>query len=153
MNFWKFEEGRNGAPISERTLARCNILKGRSRSGTRPPRVITILHSSAPIDLEHNVASQQTNVAIINTVSGQPSACFTQHLTPLPPPRPRPLVETAPDAQFIIITSKSPASSNKHQLRHRAPPHLLKDECFVTAAKWRWTVLNNARQKVMAGIF
>lgn len=46
-------------------------------------RVIMILHSSAPIDLEHNVASQQTNVAIINTVSGQPSACFTRLTPPL----------------------------------------------------------------------
>lgn len=94
MNFWKLKEGRNGAPISERTLARRNILKGESGSGTRAPRVIRILHSSAPIDLEHNVASRQTNVAIINTVSGQPSACFTQHLThrcPGPaPPRPAP---------------------------------------------------------------
>lgn len=43
---------------------------------------ITILHSSAPTDLEHNVASQQTNVAIIYTVSSQPSACFTQCLPP-----------------------------------------------------------------------
>lgn len=34
-----------------------------------------ILHSSAPTDLEHNVASQQTNVAIIRTLSSQPSAC------------------------------------------------------------------------------
>lgn len=89
MNFWKSEEGDNGARIAEHTLDMATSLKEDLVPG-HGLRVITILHSSAAIDLEHNVASQQTNVAIINTVSGQPSACFAQRLA-LPSPHSRPL--------------------------------------------------------------
>lgn len=41
----------------------------------RRARVIMVLHSSSPIDLE-------PNVPIINTLADQPSACFTQRLAP-----------------------------------------------------------------------
>lgn len=82
MNFVKFEDGYNGLMrITELILNISTILKGDLFPGHRA-QVIIILYSSSPIDLEHNVASQQTNAAIINTMSGQPSACFTQRLTP-----------------------------------------------------------------------
>lgn len=142
----KFEDGYNSlVEITELILNISTSLK-RDLVPGQGARVIMILHSSAPIDLEHNVASQQTNAAIINTLSGQPSACFTQRLSP-------PLLsQTVPNAHFIIITTKSPTSSNKHQLPLLHSFALLKAQCFVKLCKLRQTVLNNAWQKIMLRI-
>lgn len=63
--------------------------------------VIMIFHRSASIDLEHNVASQQTNVAIFYTVSSQPSACSTQRIPP-------PCQHNASDDHFIINAIPKP---------------------------------------------
>lgn len=75
MNFLKFEDGYNGLVQITKLISNISTsLKGDLVPG-HGARVIMILHSSAPIDLEHNVASQQTNVAIINTLSG-PTICL-----------------------------------------------------------------------------
>ncbi|KAG7480039.1 hypothetical protein JOB18_041629 [Solea senegalensis] len=62
-----------------------------------------ILHSSAAIDLEHNVASQQTNVAIISALSGT-TTCLLRTVPPFSSSSS--LTRTAPDAHFITITTK-----------------------------------------------